>query len=65
MGGLIKNTVGVLAHSVAKDAFEAEKESTNLGEKVAFKDIGSVATAVAYQVLKEEVIEVAREIRKS
>ncbi len=62
--GIPKTAVGIFAGSVAVDAFKAAGHTNDLSENLILKGVGSVAAAVSFHALKDEVIEVAEEIHQ-
>ena len=59
---VIKTSAGVFAGSVAADIFRAEKHTKTMGDKLILKAAGSIAAGVSIQLLKEDVVDVLKEV---
>jgi hypothetical protein len=62
--GIAKTAAGIFALSVAGDAFKADRKATGVKEKLVCKTVGSVAAAASIHMLKDEVIDIVKEVKQ-
>jgi hypothetical protein len=59
---VLKTAGGVLAGSIAVDAFELSKEVDEPGPRLALKAIGSLAAATSFHILKNDATDIVGDV---